>query len=68
MSIIEGWPQFPLVLVVARRKCGMTQKKIGEVAGDLRAVAVNIAIRRTVNRLRSDKCLQQIYRRITAEM
>jgi hypothetical protein len=56
------------VLVVARRKCGMTHKGIGEAAGDLRAVAVNIAIRRMVNRLRSDKYLQQIYRRIISRM
>ena len=56
----ETWEQFrdrhgdwgrDMVLVVARHKCGMTQKKIGEAAGDLRTVAVNIAIRHTVNRL-----------------
>lgn len=73
----EAWEQFrdrrgdwgrDLVLVVARRKCGMTQKGIGAAAGDLRAVAVNIAIRRMVNRLLSDKYLQQIYQRITSLM
>jgi len=73
----ESWEQFrdrhgdlgrDLVLVVARRKCGMTHNAIGKAAGDLRAVAVNIAIRRMVNRLLSDNYLRQIYQRITSRM
>ena len=73
----EPWERFrdrrgdwgrDMVLVVARRKCGMTQNEIGKAAGDLRAVAVNIAIRRMVNRLLSDKYLQQIYQRIMSRM
>ncbi len=73
----ERWDQFrdrrgdwgrDLALLVARRKCGMTQKTLGEAVGGLRAVAVNIAMRRMANRLEKDMSLKQIYDRILSPM
>jgi len=52
-----------LVLVIARRHCGMTLKELGEAAGDLSSVAVNMALRRMSGRVQNEMTLQQIYRR-----
>jgi chromosomal replication initiation ATPase DnaA len=64
----HGDPGRDIVLVLARRCCGLTLTELGAAAGNMNYWSVSEAIRRIEQRRTEDKTLDHLVRNLSAEL